>query len=394
MTGDGDDGRRCRCGRPMLTRPGELTGTCAECRHIPNACSCPPLPESPAGEPRASLREHDLAGLVRDGVPPPDLLCGDLLYAGGLHSIAGPPDCGKTTIALWWMLRHIRAGGTVAFLDEEGGDELVAEKLIALGATPEEAGQIRYFPFPARSWNPYDVMILRELLDTIKPGIVLWDSSAAFLSRAGLDENSAADVTRFWSVVLTPIAREHGSAVLVVDHDTKNGEASRFARGSGAKLAATDVAFKVSIVQAFDRTTNGVLRMQVTKDRRGWLHRWHEIGVNTGSGMRLVFTETSPDGEGLPADQKLTPADRKVQEALTDMPSTAREITDRIVAAHGHGLKRQTLSESLNKLLRGGAADRLDQGAGRAALWNISAGQTCQVTGTPVTAADPSPEAR
>ena len=97
---------------------------------------------------------------------------------------------------------------------------------------------IRYFPFPARTWNAYDVIMLRELLDDIKPGIVLWDSSAAFLSRAGLDENSAADVTRFWSQVLTPIAREHGAAVLVVDHDTKNGEASRFARGSGAKLAA------------------------------------------------------------------------------------------------------------------------------------------------------------
>jgi hypothetical protein len=65
--------------------------------------------------------------------------------------------------------------------------------------------------------------------------------------------------------VLTPVAREHGAAVLVIDHDTKNGEASRFARGSGAKLAACDVTYKVSIIQAFDRTTNGVLRMQVSR---------------------------------------------------------------------------------------------------------------------------------
>ena len=200
--------------------------------------------------PARPLREFDLAALVRDGVPPPDLLCGDLLYAGGLHSISGPPDCGKTTIALWWMLRHVRAGHPVVFLDEEGGAELIAEKLIALGATPEDAEMIRYYPFPARAWAPYDVIVLRELLDDIKPGIVLWDSSAAFLSRAGLDENSAADVTKFWAQVLTPVAREHGIAVLVIDHDTKNGEASRFARGSGAKLAATDVAFKVAIVQA------------------------------------------------------------------------------------------------------------------------------------------------
>lgn len=342
----------------------------------------------PAARP---LREFDLAALVRDGVPPPDLLCGDLLYAGGLHSITGPPDSGKTTIALWWMIEHVRAGRTVAFLDEEGGAELTAEKLIALGTTPDEAGRIRYFPFPARSWTSYDVIVLRELLDDLKPGIVLWDSSAAFLSRAGLDENSAADVTRFWARVLTPIAREHGAAVLVIDHDGKSTEGSRFARGSGAKLAACDVAFKVSIGQPFSRTANGALRLEVTKDRRGWLHRHWEIGVNTGFGMRLVFTETEEDQEGVPAEQKLTPADKKVQEALTGTPSTTREITDRIVATHGHGLKRQTVSESLNKLLRRGAADRLDQGTGKSALWSIPAGQTCQVTGTPGIAPNLSP---
>ena len=253
--------------------------------------------EPPAAAPARPFRELSLASLVRDGVPPPDLLCGDLLYAAGLHSISGPPDCGKTTIALWWMLRHVRAGHPVVFLDEEGGAELVAEKLIALGATPEDAETDPLLPVPRpQPGSAYDVIVLRELLDDLKPGIVLWDSSAAFLSRAGLDENSASDVTRFWAQVLTPIAREHGVAVLVIDHDAKNGEASRFARGSGAKLAATDVAFKVSIVQAFDRTTNGVLHMQVTKDRRGWLHRYWEIGVNTTAGMRLVFTETTEDG--------------------------------------------------------------------------------------------------
>lgn len=333
-----------------------------------------PWPDEQGGRaasrsPDRPFREFSLAGLVRDGVPPPDLLCGDLIYAGGLHSIAGPPDCGKTTIALWWVLQHVRAGNTVMFLDEEGGAELIAEKLIALNATPEDAGRIRYYPFPARSWNPCDVIVLRELLDDIKPSLVLWDSSAAFLSRAGLDENSASDVTKFWAQVLTPIAREHGAAVLVIDHDTKDGITSRFARGSGAKLAATDVAFKVSLVQPFSRTQNGVLKMAVSKDRRGWLHRSWEVTVETGAGMTLRLTETEEDEEGTETEQKLTPADKKVQAALTETPSTAAEITDRIAAEHGHGLRRQTLSGSLNKLLRRGVADRLDQGTGRPALW-------------------------
>jgi hypothetical protein len=339
--------------------------------------------DEPATAPRAAFRELSLAGLVRDGVPPPDLLCGNMLYAGGLHSISGPPDSGKTTIALWWMLRHVRAGHQVMFLDEEGGAELTAEKLITLGATPEDAEAIRYYPFPARAWTPYDIVMLRELLDDIKPGIVLWDSSAAFLSRAGLDENSAADVTRFWAQVLTPLAREHGAAVLVIDHDTKNGEASRFARGSGAKLAASDVAFKVSITQAFDRATNGVLRLAVTKDRRGWLHRWWEIGIHVGPVMDIRFTETTEDGEpGEPGQGRLTPAAQKVQAVLTGTPATIRQITDAVADKYGHGLRRETVSRSLTELARHGLAEKYERGTGKADFWSVPAGQTCDVTGS------------
>jgi hypothetical protein len=331
--------------------------------------------EVPDTTARRSFREVGLAALVRDGVPAPELLCGGLLYAGGLHSISGPPDSGKTTIALWWLLQHIRAGHAVAFLDEEGGGEIVAEKLIALGATPEDAGAIRYIPFPARTWTPYDVIILRELLDDVKPGIVLWDSAAAFLSRAGLDENSAADVTKFWSQVLTPIAREHGAAVLVVDHDGKSAEASRFARGSGAKLAACDVTFKISITQAFDRATNGVLQMHVSKDRRGWLRRDWEIGVNTSRGMRLAFVPSA--GDESPGPLKLSPAGHKIRAALTREPATIRQITDRITARHGHGLQRETVSRELNEMARHGLAEKHEQGKGKADFWSVSAGQTC-----------------
>lgn len=338
----------------------------------------------PASPPAGPLRELSLAALIRDGVPPPELLCGDLLYAGGLHSIAGPPDSGKTTIALWWMLRHVRAGHRVMFLDEEGGAELTAEKLIALGATPEDAEMIRYFPFPARAWNAYDVLVLRELLDNIKPGIVLWDSSAAFLSRAGLDENAAADVTKFWAQVLTPIAREHGIAVLVIDHDTKGGEASRFARGSGAKLAATDVAFKVSIVEAFSRAANGVLRLQVTKDRRGWLHRWWQVNVYVSTTLRLRFTQDDEDADGGADRRTLTPAEKKTRDVLTAAPSTLGQIGDRIAGRHGQGLKRETLSRALNELARRNIAAKHDRGPGKAALWSISAGQTCDQSHPPL----------
>lgn len=372
------------CGRPLITFPGDLEATCAQCRALPNSCECDPLTVADAAEGAVRpFRSADLAALLRDGVPPPELLCGDLLYRGGLHSISGPPDSGKTTVALWWLLHVTRQGLPVMFLDEEGGAELVAEKLAALGATEGDAAMISYYPFPARTWTSADVRELRRLVDEVKPAVVLWDSAAAFLSRAGFDENAAADVTKFWAQVLTPIAREHDAAVVVIDHDTKDTTvASRYARGSGAKLAACDVAFKVEIVQPFTRTQNGVMRMKVTKDRRGWLHRSWAVGIDIGDGMRVRIAETEENSDGQGTEQPLTKADQKVQEALTADPSTIPQITDRIAAQHGHGLTRQTVSESLNKLLRRGVADRLDQGSGKTVLWSVYAGQTCRPTDT------------
>ena len=134
-------------------------------------------------------------------VMPPVLICGDVLYRGGVHTLTGAPDCGKTTLACWWMLRAVREGGSVLFLDEEGGREIVVEKFQALGAKQGE--RIGYIQFPSRSWDAGDIAMLSDILAERRPDIVAWDSSAAFLARAGLDENAAADVTRFYAQVLT-----------------------------------------------------------------------------------------------------------------------------------------------------------------------------------------------
>jgi hypothetical protein len=323
----------------------------------------------------SALTTLSLASLIRDGVPPPQLLPGDLLYAGGVHVISGEPDAGKTTLALWQMLGLLRTGRTVLMLDEEGGAEMTAEKLIALGATERDVTRLHYVPFPARTWTAADIAGLRYTAGAVRPDLVLVDSAAAFLARAGLDENAAADVTRFWQQVLVPLGREHGAAVLIIDHDAKNTAGSRFSRGSGAKLAASDVMIKAELVKPFSRTENGVLRLVVTKDRRGWLHRWWDVQVRTGGGLSLVLTES--DEQGSEDAQEMPPAERKVESVLDDTPASIPELTQRIVARHGHGLKRETVSRALNKLLRLGRADRIDQGPGRVVLWTTCQGLTC-----------------
>jgi hypothetical protein len=99
------------------------------------------------------LPDYDLGALADKGVPSPDLLCGDLLYAGGLHSIAGAPDTGKSVLCYWWALQLRRDGRNVMILDEEAGPEQVVEKMSALGATVEDLRPpgFTYVPFPART---------------------------------------------------------------------------------------------------------------------------------------------------------------------------------------------------------------------------------------------------
>lgn len=311
-----------------------------------------------------SYKPVSLAALVKKGVPTPVRL-GDFLYEGGLHSIAGAPDCGKTTLALFWALSLVRQGRTVLFLDEEGGQEIAAEKLVALGASHSDLDSLVYIPFPGKSWSEEDIASLLELAEETMPALLLIDSSAAFMARAGLDENSASDVTRFWAQVLTPVARVVGAAVLVIDHDTKSTEQSRYARGSGAKLCAIDVQLKVTMEKPFTREQDGNLKIVVTKDRRGYLHRHWDVQVSTASGnVTPYFHREVPDQSMADAP----PARKGIYAVLDGTPKTYHEINDAIFKAEGRHLTRETVSTNLNELRRQGLVDCVES-LGRESRW-------------------------
>lgn len=329
------------------------------------------LAEHAASAVRVGLGVVDLEPAAED-TSLPVLICGDRLYRGAVHTLSGPPDCGKTTLACWWMLQAVREEGGVLFLDEEGGREIVTEKFQALGAKPGE--RIGYVAFPSRSWAAEDVAMLSAALDERKPAIVAWDSSAAFLARAGLDENAAADVTRFYAQVLTLAARRHDAAVLVIDHDTKSSEPSRYSRGSGAKLAATDVAYKITPVTPFSKADSGMSRLTVAKDRRGWLDRAHEVVFLADGSVDVPLTVSisAATGQPGPGQPDMPPARAKLLAVLDFTPATVRELVDRVEKANGHGLKRETASRELNALLVDGLADHIEQGIGKPTFWMLN----------------------
>lgn len=316
-----------------------------------------------------AFKPVSLNSLLSFGVKAPTFLADGMLYRGGLHCIAGAPDSGKTTIALWWTCKMLAQGQRVAFFDEEGGQEIIAEKLISLGALPRDMDNLVYVPFPGKTWEDSDVEALTEFLADNRPDMVLFDSSAAFLARAGLDENSAPAVTNFWARVLMPLARDLNSAVLVIDHDTKSSEQSRYARGSGAKLAALDVQFKIEIVTPFSRQQSGELKFHVSKDRRGWLYRdWRVKMVTQNKVLIPSFIKASFEDQD--TWNSWSPMKQDVYAALDDGGwVTIKMISDAVTKACGRSHTRDNINKMLLELKDEDAVQQQDTGAGQRSWW-------------------------
>lgn len=274
----------------------------------------------------------DLGDLLQHGAAEPAWVPGHVpwLYAGRLTAIQSEPGVGKTWLAIWLALNCITAGGAVLYMDEEGGPELIAERLRLLGATPEQIdGRLFYVPFPTRQWDLADHAALHQLLEQ-HPDIRLavFDSLPDFLALAGKSEDSAQDVT-WWIDRVCGICRDHDVAQVVLDHlvkpdpDAKRRSQSRYSRGSGAKLAKVDSTLLVETFQDFDAHTSGGLKLWKTKDRRGRLNLPNlasspvliDVTVANGS-VELDVRDPEPDTPAAQRHHRPTRLMERLAEAL------------------------------------------------------------------------------
>lgn len=328
--------------------------------------------ETSAPAPR--MRRSDLRAAAHRAREPLATIAGGLLYPGHVHSIAGDPESGKTVLGAHLVLEQVRAGRRALWIDEEMGEDQVADLLVAFGATDDELDAVDHYAFAGLRPTPRDAEALNALMTLLQPALVVVDSSGASLAAADLDENSNRDASAFYLHLLLPM-RKHGAAVVVLDHQLKAGaKGSRYAVGAGAKLRLVDVAWALTTLSAFDRKRSGRVRLECTKDRRGHIGRGTrlEYVVHTGDNtLRLAQDAATPDIDDAPVGLK--PAELKLLEALesiaTETPRTRHELVSRVVEVHGHGLRRETVSRALNRLLELGVADKLDHGNGVEAQW-------------------------
>lgn len=314
----------------------------------------------------------DMGGFIDNPPEPLELVGrGGMLYRETLHWLSGDPDSGKSVLAYAWAVDFMRNGEKVVILDEEAGLRSVGDKLKALGATAAMVRRhLTYLP-PAGRDIVKSVKLLKEMVAATAPQLVIVDSAAphimAMNNNEG-DENSAQDVTRFINVALLPMANE-GRTVVVIDHMTKASEGrGRTARGSGSKLAATQVAYTLVCREPFSKRKNGKIVVTCEKDRNGDLGRgstWLADVLTGNEEIRLdphlLTEEQMAKGKATQAaNKKASTNGGKILAFLEDNPTTTgwspSEIAGKLGMATNH------VSSSLNKLELEGVATFTPEG--------------------------------
>lgn len=257
----------CRCGRPMLTRAGDIEPTCAECHAKRDYCPCNPLRADPEPDFEIELiaaryAPVDWAAAWAAKPEAVDWLVKPFIEAGTVNALYATPGTGKSLIALEWSLRLAREGRTTLYVDEENRlAEDIVDRLQAMGAVPEELGKLVMYSFAALPPldSPVGGLHLLALAIKHRAELIVIDTASRMISGG---ENDADTWLKLYSCSIKPL-KARNIAVLRIDHPGKDNE--RGQRGSSAKNGDVDTVWRL------DQLEHGkpFYRMKREKSRSG-----------------------------------------------------------------------------------------------------------------------------
>lgn len=221
---------------------------------------------------------------------------------------------------------------------------------------------------------------MRDQLEAVAPVLVTLDP--LYLAARGAN---LRDLYEMGALLEAPqhLCQQAGASLFVVTHfNRKQGTGSMRITGAGPAewgrvlVSATvlsrhtDPATKATTVLTELDVIGGEVADQTLRLRR---RIWSDDPDDLDAALHLeVAVEDSESGAAAGREQDLTPAAVKLLEALEAAggePRTGPQLVDWIAEEHGHGLKRETVSRTLNELERRALVDSIEQAAFQPKLW-------------------------
>lgn len=265
----------------------------------------PQFVPSPSDTPHSWLPVDVVARRARPPEPP-ELI--GLFYCGANHLVSGETESLKTWLALAAAASELAAGRGVLWVDgDDVGDGAVYERLRLLGAE-DEAISLRFAY--VRPDEPLTDRIRGDVLEVVRARacrLAVFDGFNPLLTLHGLDPNSGPDVEKFYRLI-DPI-RKLDVAIVLTDNVVKSTEARGvWAIGSERKKSKAEVHFGMTKRVAFVRGGIGKAKIDVHKDRPGYLERPSpgvlvlESTIDACSWQIQPDESRSPEGEFRPTN--------------------------------------------------------------------------------------------
>lgn len=221
-------------------------------------------------------------------------------YPALVHALNGESESMKSMVAQAESARSVNEGIDVLYIDCESDQGAVINRLLMLGARPE---QIRdYFHYVRPQMHPggteQERLAFHGLLQRAY-GLAIIDGITEAFAIFGVKSIDNDEVTRWGREIPRRIADHTGAAVFLIDHVTKSEEGrGRFAIGAQAKLSyLTGAAYGLEVIEPGGVGMIGRIALRIGKDRPGQVRpnagtwrksdRTQEIAV-------AVFDSTEP----------------------------------------------------------------------------------------------------
>jgi AAA domain len=288
-----------------------------------------------------SWRPVDLGPAVRGERvrPQPTILTRDdnrgLFYSGKVNGVHGDSGDGKSFAVLVGCVQEITAGRHVLWVDFEDDEDTIVERLIDLGADPDDILERFHYHRPAAPFDGLAVALIETKAREHDVTTIVLDSLGEAFGLEGIDEDRDVQVGPWLRRVARHLADATGAGVIIIDHSTKAKDNPLFPSGSKRKRAAiTGSSYLIEAPRPLTREDGGKLRITCAKDRHGHYKRgdvvaFVEFTRYPDGGMTVHVESVAPrSADSASADEKLRTIARAAIRAAkqAERPLSGREL--------------------------------------------------------------------